>query len=114
MLWCALIEEAFKTKDWDIIGEYNGCTVVQDYFHPCPACFLHDYMWITGRGGLMSDNIFYHLMIVEGIGKKKAWRRWLAVRTGWYFYYMWKYIIKRNWKMPTQTMRDLDQYFDKN
>jgi hypothetical protein len=109
-LWVKLVEEAFNDGEWDIVNEYNGCTAVQDYYHPCPACFVHDFMWITGRGGIISDRIFYHLMIAEGMSKPKAVRRWFAVRTAWYTYFMWKYIIRRNWKKPTNAMKSMNEY----
>ena len=105
--WIKLIEEAFKA-DWNPIRDYNGCSVVQDQFHPCPACFCHDYMWITSRGGKMSDEIFYHLMIAEGMDKKKAKRRYLGVRLAWCFYYRWKYSLKN----PTKAMLRLNNYIN--
>lgn len=110
-LWIDIVNEAHLSDQWNMIEDYNGCSIVQDMFHPCPACFVHDYMWISGRGGKVSDRIFYHLMIAEGMRKSKAWRRWLAVRVGWIFFYQWKYIIKRKWMNPTKAMLNLNKYF---
>lgn len=112
-LWVNITIEAFRSNEWIINLQYNGCTAVQDYYHPCPACFVHDYTWICGHGSAMSDRIFYHLMIAEGMTKTKALKRWLAVRVGWLFYYQWKYIKRRKWKQPTEAMIELDKYFNR-
>ena len=112
-LWVDIVREAFSSKDWDAINDYNGCSIVQDPLHPCPACFVHDYMWITGRGGSMSDKIFYYLMKAEGLDEFTAIRRWLGVRIGWYVYFKWKYIRNRNLKKPTLAMSNLFEYFKK-
>ncbi len=69
-------------------------------------------MWITGHGGYVSDNIFYHMMKAEGMKRQKAWRRWFAVRVGWYAFYMWKYIFARKFMNPTPAMSDLYEYFN--
>jgi|GEM_PF-2819146 len=110
--WTSLIQEAIDSKDWNPIQEFNGCTIVQDMFHPCPACFVHDYMWITGHGGKIADNIFFHLMIAEGMKKSKARRRWFAVRIGWFTWFRWKSIKSRNLSKPTMTMERLNNYFN--
>lgn len=112
MLWKNLINEAFNSKYWDVIEEYNGCTLVQDYFHPCPACFCHDYMWISGHGGKDSDKIFKALMIAEGMPKGKINRRWFGVRVGWIFGFYWKYKIKGTLKKPTKAMIDILKYIN--
>jgi hypothetical protein len=114
LLWANIIKEAFNDKSWNVIEDYNGCTAVQDYIHPCPACFVHDYMWITGHGGAMADRIFYYLMRAEGMPANKSKRRWFAVRFMWYVGYMWKYIITRNWEPPTNSMLALNKYFEEN
>lgn len=113
VLWVNLIEESFEEGTfWDPVVDYNGCTVVQDMYHPCPACYVHDYMWINGMGGKMSDNLFYNLMLSEGMKKAKAMRRLIAVRIMWHAYFMWKYILIRRWKQPSQNMMALYQYFN--
>lgn len=113
VLWIDLVNEAFDSKDWNVLEDYNGCTVVQDFFHPCPACFVHDYMGITGRGGRVSDRIFYHLMIAEGMPNGKSKRRWFAVRVAWYGYFLWKHIVRRSLKPTTRAMIALDKYLTK-
>ncbi len=112
-LWIDIIREAFLSEDWNIIEDYNGCTLVQDQLHPCPACFVHDYMWITGHGGAMADNIFYEMMLAEGMTKAKAKRRWFGVRVGWFAYFRWKYIITRKYQQPTLAMVKLNEYFSR-
>lgn len=109
-LWRELIHDAFNNKKWSPMIDYNGCTAVQDYGHPDLACFVHDYMWICGHGGRMSDRIFYHLMRASGMTKPQALRRWVAVRIGWFTWFMWKYIKRRNWEQPTDAMKNMNNY----
>lgn len=106
-----LITEAIHSEEWNPIEEFNGCTMVQDYFHPSPFCFVHDYMGITGRGGRISDALFYYLMRAKGISKFSAYTRWIGVRIGWYGFFLWKHIIKRTYKKPSQNMINLYKYF---
>ena len=94
--FCDIIEEAIYSDDWEPIKDFNGCSVVQDTYHPCLSCFIHDYLWLTGQGGKDADYVFYKTMLLEGTSKGKAWRRWFAVRVAWIFYFKWKYISKRN------------------
>ncbi len=109
--WIALIIEMFASNEWNPINDYNGCTIVQDTKHPSLACLPHDYMWISGHGGTMADRIFYNLMIMQGVSKGRSMRRWLLVRTGWYGFYMWKYIFSKKFMPPTKAMIALDKYF---
>lgn len=103
-LWIVVIEESFESPYWNVIQDYNGCTIVQDHFHPCPACFVHDYMWIAGCGGRISDRIFLKLMEAEGMSKNKSRFRWFGVRVGWVCYFYWSNIKRRNLKNPTPNM----------
>jgi hypothetical protein len=91
-----LIEASMVNPHWDPINEFDGCSVVQDTYHPCLSCFIHDYLWRTGQGGKESDELFYLLMLAEGTSKARAKRRWLAVRLGWLFYYKWNHISMRD------------------
>lgn len=90
------ISYAITDSRWDVIKDYNGCSVVQDLHHPCLSCFVHDYLWLTGQGGKDADYLFYKLMLLEGASKNKAKRRWFAVRVAWLTYYKWKHFVKRN------------------
>ena len=109
-IWIDLINEAIKSKDWNVLQDYNGCTMFQDHLHPDPACFIHDYSWITGRGGAVSDRVFYHMMLAEGMTKSMARFRWFAVRCGWVFYFYWKYIKQRKLKPVSKNMARMDQF----
>ncbi|PCI96657.1 MAG: hypothetical protein COB15_09725 [Flavobacteriales bacterium] len=101
-----LLDEALTSDLWDPVKDFDGCSVVQDQFHPCLACFIHDYLWKCGMGGLGSDKIFYFLMLLDGTKKFKAQRRWLAVRIGWLGYYKWGHFRKRNVNKCTQVVTD--------
>lgn len=91
-----LIQKGMTDVKWNPMKDFNGCSVVQDLFHPCISCFVHDYLWITGQGGKDADYIFYKIMILEGTPKAMAWRRWFAVRVAWLFWFKWYYFFKRN------------------
>jgi len=91
-----LIDQAIMDPTWNPMAEYDGCTVVQDQFHPCMSCFLHDYLWKMGQGGREADKLFYLLMLIEGTSKAKAKRRWLGVRVAWFTYFKWQHFVKRN------------------
>jgi hypothetical protein len=111
-LWKVVVLESFESDRWDVIADYNGCTAVQDMFHPCPSCYVHDYSWLSGMGGRVADRVFYGLMIAEGMTKGKAYRRWIAVRVGWFAYFRWKYVLRRNWRNPSLSLIDLDNYLN--
>jgi len=111
ILFLELIEEACDSKEWNPVKDFNGCTMVQDFYHPSPFCFVHDYMGITGRGGVVSDALFYYLMREKGVSNFNAYTRWLGVRVGWYSFFLWKHIIKRTYKKPSDNMVNLYNYF---
>lgn len=108
-LWRDLIIEGLNSKEWDSLIDYNGCTIVQDILHPCPACFCHDYMWISGHGGKDSDKLFKLFMSFEPMSKAKINRRWLGVRIGWFLWFKWKRKNKGN----TKAMINLISYLEK-
>lgn len=112
-LWIKLIDDAFRSERWDVLKQYNGCTMLQDHLHPDPACFIHDFMWITGHGGAVSDRIFYNCMISEGMNGGKSWRRWLGVRIGWLCYFQWKYMKNRTLVPISKNMIEFDNHFKK-
>lgn len=91
-----LIVEVMRDPRWNPTKDYDGCSVVQDMYHPCTSCFLHDALWKLGMGGKESDELFYYLMLIEGMKPAQAKRRWFAVRMGWIFYYKWAHFKKRN------------------
>lgn len=91
-----LVEVALLDERWEPLKQYDGCTLVQDMYHPCLSCFLHDYLLITGQGGKDADSVFKFLMEAEGFTSGKIKRRWLAVRLYWLVYAKWKHLSKRN------------------
>jgi len=91
-----LIEKALLDEGWEPIKDYDGCTLVQDLYHPCLSCFVHDYLWKSGQGGKDADSLFFWLMTKEGLSKNKAKRRYLGVRLYWLFWSKWIHLSKRN------------------
>jgi len=112
-LWVDLIHEAFKSNEWEIKSQYDGCTLVQDHLHPCPACFVHDYMCQTGRGGIMCDRIFKHCMKNEGMKKWRINVRWFAVRCYFICFSFWKFVHLRELKKPSKSMVEINKYITK-
>lgn len=90
-----IVAESFQ-GEWDPVKEFDGCSIVQDTTHPDLACYIHDFMWRTGRGGYTADSIFLEVMKMQGLKKGRYIRRWVSVRAGWAFYHSWKHLIKRN------------------
>jgi hypothetical protein len=84
------------SEAWNPQIQFNGCSIVQDSYHPDPNCFNHDYAWVTGQGGYLSDRLFYVCMVASGMGKSRAKARWIFVRIGWLGYYKWKHLAARN------------------
>jgi len=99
-----LIDEAVNDYMWNPTQDFDGCTIVQDMTHPSLPCFIHDYLWMTGRGGKVADSIFYDLMIQCGVSKNRASRRWVAVRVGWGLWYKWRNYAIRNVHIFTHGM----------
>jgi hypothetical protein len=105
-----LIEEALIDNRWDPLVHYDGCSLVQDIYHPCLSCFIHDYLWRTGQGGKDADRLFLWLMIKEGMPVDKAKRRYIAVRLYWLFWAKWKNIGLRNINPYTEEFKQVLKY----
>ena len=86
-----ILDEAVTSELWNWKEEYDGCTAVQDPFHPYPPCFIHDFMFRTGRGGKDSAKIFKHTQIIFGAKKINATMRAFATSVAWVVYYKWAY-----------------------
>jgi len=84
-----LIDLSFEDS-WDPINDFDGCTVVQDFNHPDLSCYIHDWLWRTGKGGRFSNKLFYKLMRWEGVSKRQARRRYIAVSIMWKIWYKFK------------------------
>lgn len=111
-----VILESINLKEWDWFKDCDGCTLVHNYwptkFHP--SCTTHDGHWRTGRGGYISDVIFRYLNQLYGFPKRKARRRFIAVRIAWLAFYKWKHLINKNKQDPTPAMIKLYNYIKKN
>lgn len=84
-----LIGLAFA-DNWSPVNDFDGCTVVQDDNHPSLSCFVHDWLWITGKGGKASNKLFYDLMLATGVSKGMALTRYYGVQIAWYLVYRFK------------------------
>ena len=83
------INLSFKDS-WDPINDFDGCTAVQDFNHPDLSCFIHDWLWRTGKGGKFSNKLFYKIMRWEGMEESVARRRYIAVSIMWNIWYRFK------------------------
>ena len=55
--------------------------------HAFIASTVHDYTYRCGMDRQLSDSLFYHTMLAEGVPRWKACLLWLGVRIGgWAFY----------------------------
>lgn len=109
-----LIEVALLDERWDPIREYDGCTLVQDMYHPCLSCFIHDYLWNTGQGGKDADYLFLWLMSKEGLNENKAKRRYFAVRFYWLIWSKWAHLARRNLNPYSDEFKTVLKYITKN
>lgn len=96
-----LIEMAFQDS-WNPVMEFDGCTVVEDFTHPDVACFIHDWLWVTGKGGEFSNKLFYKLMRWGGMSKQISRRRYIAVKLAWNFWFRFKKRLE-----PKFTIKDV-------
>ena len=97
-----LIEESITSDRWDPTIDFDGCSIVQDIFHPCLSCWIHDYCWNTGMGGKEADELFYYLMLKEGVSPARAKRRYIGVRIGWFLYHKGKHRSNGNVIEPSE------------
>lgn len=86
-----LLKQICFDPRWNPVEDFNGCTLIQDKYHPFIVCFIHDWRWITGQGGIKSDREFYYNLRKSGMSKFESAKWFLAVRLGWIFYYKWQY-----------------------
>lgn len=93
-----LVELSFNDL-WTPHLQFDGCTLVQDWHHPDLACFIHDWLYLTGKRTQFANKVFKHIMIDIGVPKKKAQRRYLAVSAAYFCYYKWLRQRKTNTPM---------------
>lgn len=80
------IKEAVFDERWDPRSDFNGCTLVQDVYHPYLPCFLHDYFWVVYGPSKKSNIKFYWDLRRCGMPQAKARRWYIAVSIGMPFY----------------------------
>lgn len=102
-----LIEEAVYSKEWDFIVDYNGCTSVAELHYDFFVfdCFVHDFHWITGRGGKVADKIFLEMMLRRGLGRYIAYKRYIGVRLAWALKYKKHHKLNGNVRELTYYMK---------
>lgn len=88
--------DSINDNRWNVVKDFDGCTMKQDKIIPCAWCLGHDRMWKTGQGGYISDYIMLKLGIKMGEGKFKMWLIFLSVRFFWLIYFKWKHLFFRN------------------
>ena len=84
------VNQICYSDKWNPIEDFNGCTLVQDELHPFLPCFIHDYRWIIGEGGLDSNLEFKINLEKAGFTKSKATLYFIGVTVGWILWYKWK------------------------
>jgi hypothetical protein len=92
----AEIKRMVYDPNWNPSEDFNGCNVVQDHLHPFLPCFVHDYRWVVGEGGIKSDEEFHANLIKCGVSRVRAILYFVAVRIGWLLFYKWKNKLKKS------------------
>jgi hypothetical protein len=107
-----LILTALDSQEWVWYKDCDGCTGVPDltYMTYHPACIVHDYLWVTGRGGKVADKLFYNLMLLYQKGSTVSRVRYIAVRIAWLGYYKWKHKFNKNVKPMEQKWIKLSKH----
>jgi hypothetical protein len=103
-----LFLEAWGSSFWVEYG-YNGKSFISDKYEPRIGSFIHDYMSRTGRGGKISDSIFYYLERKTGTGLIKGTLQYSGVRIGSQFFNLRDRITRRK-KEPTENMIKVYRY----
>lgn len=84
------IKEAIFDKRWNPAIEFDGCSMVQDLYHPFWPCLKHDYDWIVGEGGIEADKRFYNNLKQSGFATWRAKLWFFGVRAAWLLWYKWR------------------------
>ena len=90
------VKDIIFDSRWNPKKDYNGCNVVQDKYLPYVPCLIHDYRWLVEKGGIDSDIEFRLNLKKFGTKEKRSVLMFIGVRLGWFFYYKWAKMIKRN------------------
>ena len=110
-----MILESFDARDWDIM-KMDGCTGVFDYWpnKMSPACTPHDFQFTSGRGGHVSNVLFYEVCKMYTLPAAKSYRRYIGTRIGWALWFKWKHKRAGNVKPITEKMRLAFEFTKKN
>lgn len=113
-----VILEAFDqglAGEWDILG-MDGCTAVADYWPNkwTPSCTPHDFQFITGRGGKLSNRLFTEINKCYSLPPTKVKKRHIGVTVAWWAFFKWKHLIKGNVNPITPAMEKALDYYKKN
>lgn len=88
---------------------YNGTTLDEE-LGPNDieeSSLLHDYMWIVGWGGWLSNVIYAQSLKIYKASKVTRAYRFSFIFLGWYLLYIPKHIWRRNYKQIPQRFIDL-------
>ena len=100
---------------WDIMA-MDGCTLVSDYWPTkwSPSCTPHDFHYITGRGGWLSDRIFTEINKCYALPPHVVTKRHIGGTVAWWAWFKWKHLFKGNVKPYTPAMLKALDYYRKN
>lgn len=110
-----VILEAFDSKEWDIL-EMDGCTSVADFWPNkfTPSCTPHDFHYMTGRGGWLSNRLFTEINKCYALAPRSIKIRHTGVTVAWWAFFKWKHLFKGNVKPYTPAMRNALVFYRKN
>tara|TARA_R110002126_G_scaffold131545_2_gene275353 strand:- start:1695 stop:2147 length:453 start_codon:yes stop_codon:yes gene_type:complete len=109
-----MILEAFDATDWDIMN-MDGCTGVFDYWPNkfSPTCTPHDFQFMSGRGGHVSNVLFYETCKMYALPAGQSYRRYLGTQFFWAVWFKWKHKRAGNVKPITEKMKKAFEFTQK-
>lgn len=98
------------------IYEMDGCTAVADFWPNrfTPSCTPHDFHYVTGRGGWVSNRLFTEINKIYALPPGVVKRRHIGVTVAWWAWFKWKHLLKGNVKQITPAMRAALDYYKKS
>jgi hypothetical protein len=87
---------------WNPRWDFDGCTFIQDTYHPYGPCFRHDYNCKVMGGAYWAHELFYKDLVRFDTPKYKAFIIATFAGLGWI---LWKKHTRRNKKIRN-TKRD--------
>lgn len=92
-----MVMEALHDEiSWDWYKDCDGCTCVSEPGWPSkyyPPCVLHDYMWRTNKGGMVSNGIFLEMTVLYHAPKMWSYTCYLGVTLSWLLWAKWKKLL---------------------